>query len=100
MRLNAQYGSMMRTSLSVLGRPTRVQALRQKRQAIDGAANQDAWAQPVAERPNTACGGPRCRTAAGGVAQIGTAHDTGRTAGGLRGSERCGKHLRKSAKFS
>ena len=51
MRLNAQYGSMMRTSLSVLGRPTRVQALRQKRQAIDGAANQDAWAQPVAERP-------------------------------------------------
>jgi hypothetical protein len=50
MRLNVRYGSMVRTSLSVLGRLTRVQALRQKRQAIDGAANQDAWAQHVAER--------------------------------------------------
>jgi hypothetical protein len=28
----------------------RVQAVRQKREAIDGAANQDAWAQHVAER--------------------------------------------------
>src|SRR5450432_4427897 len=50
MRLNAQYGSMVRTSLSVHGRLMRVQALRQKREAIDGAANQDAWALHVAER--------------------------------------------------
>jgi hypothetical protein len=50
LRLNAQYASMVRTSLSVLGRLMRVQALRQKREAIDGAANQDAWAQHVAER--------------------------------------------------
>src|SRR5476651_2100511 len=49
-RLNAQYGSMVRTSLSVHGRLMRVQALRQKREAIDGAANQDAWALHVAER--------------------------------------------------
>jgi hypothetical protein len=49
-RLNAQYGSMVRTSLSVHARLTRMQALRQKRQAIDGAANQDAWAQHIAER--------------------------------------------------
>ena len=50
MRLNAQYGSMVRTSLSVHGRLMRVQALRQKREAIDGAANEDAWALHVAER--------------------------------------------------
>jgi hypothetical protein len=50
MRLNAQYGSMVRTSLSVLGRLTRMQALRQKREALDGAANQDASAQHIAER--------------------------------------------------
>jgi hypothetical protein len=49
-RLNAQYGSMVRTSLSVHGRLMRVQALRHKREAIDGAANQDAWALHVAER--------------------------------------------------
>ncbi len=48
--LNAQYGSMVRTSLSVLGRLMRVQAVRQKREAIDGAANADAWALHVAER--------------------------------------------------
>src|SRR5450755_2319614 len=42
MRLNAQYGSMLRTSLSVHKHLIRVQALRQKREAIDGAANQDA----------------------------------------------------------
>jgi hypothetical protein len=41
---------MVRTSLSVLGRLMRVQALRQKRESIDGAATQDAWAQHVAER--------------------------------------------------
>jgi hypothetical protein len=50
MRLNAQYGSMVRTSLCVHGRLMRVQALRQKREAIDGAANEDARALHVAER--------------------------------------------------
>jgi hypothetical protein len=50
MRLNAQYGSMVRTSLSVHGRLMRVQAVRQKREAIDAAANQDAWTLHVAER--------------------------------------------------
>jgi len=50
MRLNAQYGSMVRTSLSVHGRLMRVQALRQKREAIDGAATEDAWTAHVAER--------------------------------------------------
>jgi hypothetical protein len=50
MRLNAQYGSMVRTSLSVHGRLMRVQALRHKREKIDSAANEDAWALHVAER--------------------------------------------------
>ena len=50
LRLNAQYGSMVRTSLSVHGRLMRVQALRQKREATEAAANQDAWALHVAER--------------------------------------------------
>ena len=50
LRLNAQYGSMVRTSLSVHGRLMRVQALRQKREAIEGAANQDAWTQHIAEQ--------------------------------------------------
>jgi len=50
LRLNAQYGSMVRTSLSVHARLMRVQALRRKREAIDGAATEDAWALPVAER--------------------------------------------------
>jgi hypothetical protein len=50
MRLNAQYASMVRTSLSVLGRLMRVQAARQKRETIEGAASQDAWTQHVAER--------------------------------------------------
>jgi hypothetical protein len=50
MRLNAQYGSMLRTSLSVHGRLMRVQALRHKREAIDGAANADAWTLHVAEQ--------------------------------------------------
>jgi hypothetical protein len=49
-RLNAQYGSMVRTSLSVHGRLMRVQALRQKREAIDAAASEDAWTLHVAER--------------------------------------------------
>jgi hypothetical protein len=50
MRLNAQYGSMVRTSLSLHARLMRVQALRHKREAIDGAANEDAWVQHIAER--------------------------------------------------
>jgi len=50
MRLNAQYSSMLRTSLSLHGRLMRVQALRQKREAIDGAATRDAWTQHTAER--------------------------------------------------
>jgi hypothetical protein len=50
MRLNAQYGSMVRTSLAVHGRLMRVQAVRQKREAIDGAAAEDAWTAHVAER--------------------------------------------------
>ena len=50
MRLNAQYGSMVRTSLAAHARLMRVQAVRHKRETIDGAANQDAWAQHIAER--------------------------------------------------
>jgi hypothetical protein len=41
---------MVRTSLCVLGRLMWVQALRQKREAIDGAANQDARALHLAAR--------------------------------------------------
>ena len=50
MRLNAQYGSMVRTSLSVNARLMRAQAVRQKREAIEGAATQDAWTLHVAEQ--------------------------------------------------
>jgi hypothetical protein len=50
MRLNAQYGSMVRTSLSVHGPLMRVQALRQKREATGGAATRDARALHMAER--------------------------------------------------
>ena len=50
MRLNAQYGSMVRTSLSVHGRLMRVQAVRQKREAIEGSASVDAGTQHVVER--------------------------------------------------
>jgi hypothetical protein len=41
---------MVRTSLSALGRLMQVQAERHKREAIDGAANGDAWALHIAER--------------------------------------------------
>ena len=58
LRLNAQYGSMVRTSLAVHGRLMRVQALRQKREAIDGAATEDAWALHVAERSMLAVADP------------------------------------------
>ena len=50
MRLNAQYASMVRTSLSVHARLMRAQAGRQKREATDGAATQDAWTRHVAEQ--------------------------------------------------
>ena len=43
MRLNAQYSSMLRTSLLIAGRLMRVQAARHKREAIEGAATEDAW---------------------------------------------------------
>jgi hypothetical protein len=49
-RLNAQYASMVRTSLSVHARLMRVQAVRQKREAVGGAADQDAWTQHIAEQ--------------------------------------------------
>ena len=61
MRLNAQYGSMVRTSLSVHGRLMRVQAVRQKREAIDGAATEDAWTLHVAERSMLAVADPDAR---------------------------------------
>ena len=50
MRLNAQYGSMVRTSLSAHARLMRVQAVRHKREAIDSTATQDAWTLHIAER--------------------------------------------------
>jgi hypothetical protein len=59
MRLNAQYASMLRTSLSVHARLMRAQAVRQKREAIDGAANQDAWAQHITEQSMLAVADPQ-----------------------------------------
>jgi hypothetical protein len=58
MRLNAQYGSMLRTSLSAHGRLMRVQAVRRKREAIEGSANEDAWALHIAERSMLGVVGP------------------------------------------
>jgi hypothetical protein len=49
-RLNPQYASMVRTSLSVHARLMRAQAVRQKREAIEGAANQDSWTQHAAQQ--------------------------------------------------
>ena len=49
-RLNAQYGSMVRTSSSAHGRLMHVQAARQTREAIEGAASQGAWTPHTAER--------------------------------------------------
>jgi len=49
-RLNAQYASTLRTSLSVHAHLMRVQAVRQKREAIDAAATEDARALQLAER--------------------------------------------------
>jgi hypothetical protein len=62
MRLNARYGSMVRTSLLVHGRLMRVQALRQKREAIDGAAEEDAGVLRVAERSMLRVLHPRLRS--------------------------------------
>jgi hypothetical protein len=50
MRLSTQYGPMVRTSLSVNARLVRVPAVRQKREAIDGAATEHAWTHHVAEQ--------------------------------------------------
>jgi hypothetical protein len=50
MRLNAQYASMVRTSLSVQGQLIKVQTLRQKRATLESSANQDAWTLHIAER--------------------------------------------------
>jgi hypothetical protein len=50
MRLNAQYGSMIRTSLSVHARLMRVQAVRQKRETIEATASEDAWTQHATEQ--------------------------------------------------
>ena len=77
MRLNAQYGSMVRTSLSVHGRLMRVQALRHKREKIDSTVNEDAWTQHVAERSMLGVVDPDAATAGRGVAQSGPARDTG-----------------------
>ena len=49
-RLNAQYGSMLRTSLSVHGRLMRVQSIRQKRETSEAAAKADSWTQFLNER--------------------------------------------------
>jgi hypothetical protein len=61
MRLNAQYGSMVRTSLSMHERLMRVQAVRRKREAIDGAANDDAQALQVAERSMLLVADPKAK---------------------------------------
>jgi len=61
LRLNAQYGSMVRTSLAVHGRLMRVQAVRQKRETIEGAVNQDGWAQFLIEQSMLAVIEPRAR---------------------------------------
>ena len=50
LRLNAQYASMLRASLSVHSRLMRVQALRRKRDATNASATQDQWTQHAAER--------------------------------------------------
>jgi hypothetical protein len=50
LRLNAQYGSMVRTSLAEHGRLMRMQAVRQNQGAIEGAATEDSWTARVAEQ--------------------------------------------------
>jgi hypothetical protein len=77
LQLNAQYGSMVRTSLSVQGRLMRVQAVRQKREAIEGAAKEDAWTLHVTEQSMLRVVNPKVRPpetvrpdAAPGVARV------------------------------
>ena len=48
MKLNAQYVSMVRTSLSAHNHLMKVQALRHKREAINSARDADEWTQHVA----------------------------------------------------
>jgi hypothetical protein len=50
MRLSAQYASMARTSAAAQASLLRVQAVRRKREAIKGAADQDAWTRHVVEQ--------------------------------------------------
>jgi len=49
-RLNGQYGSMLRTSLAAHEQLMRVQAVRRKRESMEGAAIQDAWTLHVVEQ--------------------------------------------------
>ncbi len=50
MKLNAQYNAMVRTSLAVLGRLQRTQAIRHKREANDATLKADEWMQHVVAR--------------------------------------------------
>lgn len=50
MKLNAQYNAMVRTSMAVLGRLQRTQAIRHKREANDATLKADEWTQHVAVR--------------------------------------------------
>ena len=97
MRLNAQYGSMVRTSLSVHGRLMRVQALRRKREATGAAVNADAWALHVAEQSMLAVLDSDAQlldAASSKVAPVTT------PPGGFPGPKRCRKRLRNWGKFS
>ena len=61
MRLNAQYASMVRASLSVHARLMRVQALRRKREAIEGTAKEDEWTLHIAEQSMPKVADPKPR---------------------------------------
>ena len=100
MRLNAQYGSMVRTSLSVHGRLMRVQALRQKREKIDSAANEDAWTLHVAERSMLGVVDPDAELLDAAWPKVAPVATPGRGAGGFCGPEGCGQRLRNWNKFS
>jgi len=50
MKLNAQYNAMVRSSLAVLGRLQRTQAIRHKREANDATLKADEWTQHVVVR--------------------------------------------------
>jgi len=72
-RLNAQYGLTVRASLAAHGRLMRVQAVRQKREAVEGAATADAWTEHVAAQSMLHVVEPRAkpRAAAPAVAPAG-----------------------------